>query len=90
MARLHLRITGRVQGVFYRVTAQRAARQLGLTGWVKNRDDGSVELVVEGPIPACEALRAQCESGPPGARVTELVAHWSESSGGFEDFDVRH
>jgi acylphosphatase len=74
MARIAVRalIRGRVQGVGYRAWAEREARRRGLDGWVRNRADGSVELLAAGPAAAVEALIAACEAGPPSARVTSL------------------
>lgn len=66
------RVTGRVQGVFYRASTRDRARQLGLVGWVKNTADGAVELEAEGEAAQVEALLRWCQSGPPGARVDDL------------------
>lgn len=68
-ARAHLRVTGQVQGVFFRANTVQRARQLELRGWVRNAADGSVEAVAEGDRAAIEALLAWCEHGPPRARV---------------------
>ena len=65
-----LSITGRVQGVGYRDWCLRTARAASLTGWVRNRTDGSVEAVVEGPAQTVEVFVAACHAGPPLARVT--------------------
>ena len=64
-----LRITGRVQGVGYRDWCLRTAWAADLTGWVRNRADGSVEAVVQGPAEAVEAFVGACQAGPPLARV---------------------
>lgn len=64
-----LRIHGRVQGVFYRGWTVETAQKLGLNGWVRNRLDGSVEVLASGPVPAVEALIGACHSGPSAARV---------------------
>ena len=69
-ARVRLGISGRVQGVSYRLHAQAKARSLGLTGWVRNRDDGRVEALAEGPADALDEFIAWCGSGPQFARVT--------------------
>ncbi len=89
-ARLHLRIVGRVQGVFYRATTQKAARALALYGWVRNCRDGGVELVAEGQVADCESLLEHCQRGPPGALVTEIDTEWGEPTGEFTDFEVRY
>lgn len=64
-----LRIHGRVQGVFYRGWTVNAAEALGLDGWVRNRMDGTVEVLAAGPSAAVEVLIAACRNGPPAARV---------------------
>lgn len=66
---LRLMITGRVQGVGFRAWAVRQARRHGLDGWVHNRDDGSVEMVIAGPEKALAGMLAACHHGPAGARV---------------------
>jgi acylphosphatase len=71
---LRLRIAGRVQGVGYRAWAAGEARALGLAGFVRNRLDGTVELVARGPREALAALAAACRRGPPGARVDRIDA----------------
>ena len=76
-------IEGRVQGVGFRYWVTREAARLGLDGWVRNRRDGCVEVLLVGPGPAVEAMVAHCHDGPPAARVdhverepvTEVVAH---------------
>lgn len=67
-----LRISGRVQGVGFRYALQREAERRGVTGWVRNRADGSVEALVQGPPEAVEAIIEWARRGPPGSRVTEL------------------
>jgi len=65
-----LRITGRVQGVWFRESCREVADRLGVAGSVRNRADGTVEVVVEGPAQEVEALVAWCRTGPPAAEVT--------------------
>jgi acylphosphatase len=67
-----LQITGRVQGVGFRYAMQDEASRRGVSGWVRNRRDGSVEALVQGESDAVEALIAWARQGPPGARVSEL------------------
>jgi len=86
---VHLHITGRVQGVWYRGSTQREARALGLSGWVRNLPDGRVEAEACGPREALEALVAWCHDGPELASVTDVQAIWSEPSGTYVDFQVR-
>ena len=90
MQRLHLRIEGRVQGVSFRWSAERQARQHGLVGWVRNRPDGSVEAVAEGPAAALGELLAWARRGPPGAEVTRVMDRWGEASGEYSEFEIRH
>ena len=73
MRRIHARVTGRVQGVSYRASTIEEARRLGVTGWVRNRSDGSVELEAQGAAGQVEALLAWCAVGPPAARVSEVT-----------------
>jgi len=68
----HLRITGRVQGVGFRWFVRERADALGLAGWVKNRSDGSVELLVSGDALASEQFLAAVRRGPPHARVDAI------------------
>ena len=72
LARVHFKIRGRVQGVYFRASAVQRAQELGLTGWVKNCADGSVEGVAEGARPELEKLVAWCGQGPSGARVIDV------------------
>jgi acylphosphatase len=72
MRRVHVAVTGHVQGVFFRATCARRASDLELGGWVRNAPDGSVEAVFEGPAEAVESMLAWCREGPPGARVEEV------------------
>lgn len=65
-------ITGRVQGVGYRSWTVKNAQKLGLTGWVRNRDDGTVEAVFHGPESKVEAMLKECESGPLAAKVANV------------------
>jgi acylphosphatase len=85
----HLHITGRVQGVGFRFYTQRKARELGISGWVRNRRDGSVEVVIRGDAGAVERMIAWARHGPPSAQVTGVgVADESgecrEEYSGFE------
>ena len=68
-------IRGRVQGVGFRAFVRRQAQLLRLRGWVRNRPDGSVEVLAGGPGPALELLAVRLSSGPPGARVELLEEH---------------
>lgn len=87
--RASARIHGRVQGVFYRQSTMEAARRLGLTGWVRNLADGSVEAVVEGPAETVRDLFAWCRQGPPAADVTSVDVDWTDATGEFPHFSIR-
>ena len=91
MPTLHLRITGDVQGVGYRYALQDEASRLGLTGWVRNRRDGSVEAVVQGSQQAVDALAAWARRGPPAARVSDVTAGpaAAEHDRTYERFEIR-
>lgn len=66
------RITGRVQGVSYRASARQEAKGLGLRGWVRNTDDGAVELLIGGEGPAVDSMLRWCHRGPKAAKVTQV------------------
>ena len=88
-ARAHLTVRGRVQGVWYRGAMQACARRLGVSGWVRNRDDGSVEAEATGDRAAVEALVAWAHRGPTGARVRDVVVDWREPGAGVQgDFAI--
>jgi acylphosphatase len=86
----HIVITGKVQGVFYRVHMQRIAQSLGFTGWVANRADGSVEAIVEGSETNLEALLDWCREGPPRSAVSTVVVQDEPYSGDYTNFSVRY
>ncbi len=86
--RARLIIKGRVQGVFFRDSTRREALNLGLTGWVKNRRDGSVEALVEGDEDKVKELISWCHQGPPAARVAEVIESQEEAQGDFDSFDI--
>jgi acylphosphatase len=81
-------VRGRVQGVFFRDTVCRGARECGVTGWVANRADGTVEAVLEGDPHAVEAMIGLCRRGPRGAEV-ESVDVVEEPPEGLYGFSVR-
>ena len=89
---LKLQITGLVQGVGYRETMRREAASLGVTGWVRNRHDGSVESMVAGEPQAIDALLAWAQRGPPAARVeavTATTACGTDTLATFNGFEQR-
>lgn len=86
--RLTLTIHGRVQGVAFRYYTRSTAGSLGLTGWVRNRPEGTVQLVAEGPAEALDALLRWARRGPDPARVDHIEVHWSEAAGSWEGFEI--
>jgi acylphosphatase len=88
-ARVHLKVNGRVQGVYFRASTVEEARRLCLTGWVMNCPDGSVEVVAEGEREQLEKLIDWCRSGPPGARVREVHAEWEAPKEEFQTFFIK-
>jgi acylphosphatase len=89
-ARVHLKIEGRVQGVYFRASTLQEARNLGLTGWVMNCPDGSVEAIAEGARIKLEELISWCRRGPSGARVTRVDVRWEAPEHTFRGFGIRH
>jgi len=77
-----------VQGVFFRYETQSVAKRLGLVGWVRNRLDGSVEVLAEGEKEKLEELLKWCHQGPPLARVDSVQINWEEPTGEFKDFRI--
>lgn len=88
-ARVHLLISGEVQGVFFRANTRRAANELGVKGWVRNLPNGMVEVVAEGRKPTLDRLIEYCRKGPDGAGVENIEIKWEESKNEFRSFDVR-
>ena len=89
MVTRHLQIGGRVQGVGFRYSMQRQAARLGLTGWVRNRRDGSVEALVQGDEVAVATLTEWARRGPAGAHVTELRVTSAEADASLAGFEQR-
>jgi len=89
MRRIHLVISGRVQGVYFRQSTRIKAQELGVSGWVRNRSNGTVEMVAEGPVESLELLVNWCGVGPDMAQVTALERVDGEAAGIPEGFDVR-
>ena len=88
--RITLRVEGIVQGVFFRVTTRQQARQLGLSGWVRNCSDDAVEVVAEGEKNALERLVNWCYQGPEGAVVNRVEVDWEPYRGEFQDFFITY
>lgn len=88
--RLQAIVEGIVQGVNFRHYTILTARRLGLTGWVANRRDGSVETVAEGPRAALQGLLDFLRVGPPSATVERVTERWGQATGEFDDFRVAY
>ena len=78
MQTVHLVIKGKVQGVYYRASAKDVAREVGVTGWVKNMPDGNVEVIVSGSEERVEKFIEWCRKGPKNAEVTEVIVNDSK------------
>ena len=88
--RAHVIVKGRVQGVFFRAETQHEAMRLGLSGWVRNLRDGSVEAVFEGEEENVRSMIQWSNHGPPAARVIDVSVRWEEYSGEFDRFSVTY
>jgi acylphosphatase len=88
-ARLHAVVHGRVQGVNFRYYTLQEAGRLGLTGWVANRWNGTVEIVAEGPREDLDKFLTFLHRGPPSAWVERVDANWQAPTGEFADFKVQ-
>ena len=86
--RVRLIIEGRVQGVWFRDSTRRKARGIEVYGWVKNRYDGSVEVLAEGPEDRVKKLITWCHQGPPAASVSRVKQYSEEWRGDFNSFDI--
>ena len=89
MARAHIFVSGRVQGVFYRKHMQERARNLHLAGWARNVIDGRVEIVVEGKKEQIERFLKKCKEGSALAKVQSIEIEYEKYTGEFDDFEVR-
>lgn len=88
MQTIRVVLSGRVQGVGLRVWAERRARELGLSGWVRNLRDGTVEAVFHGPVDKVDEMVGQCRRGPPRARV-EVLERFDERETPARGFLIR-
>lgn len=84
--RIHLLVRGRVQGVFFRANTVKKAKELGVKGWVKNLEDGRVEVVGEGEEEKLKELVGFCQRGDFGAKVEKVEVRWEEFKGEFKGF----
>jgi acylphosphatase len=90
MVHAHVTISGRVQGVCFRMYTQDQARRLGVDGWVRNTFDGAVEAVFEGPKQDVEKVVRWCHEGPPAALVHDVDVRWGNYSGEFDRFSITY
>ena len=88
-SRLHVIVFGIVQGVFFRANTKEQADHLDITGWVKNRTDGGVEIIAEGEKEKLESLLEWTKYGPTGARVTRHQFTWENYKEEFDFFEIR-
>jgi acylphosphatase len=89
IVRVHALVNGEVQGVGFRAFTEYHATQKGLHGWVRNRQDGKVEVEAEGPRPILEAFLQVLEQGPPLSRVTQVIVDWKDSNRQTQGFTIR-
>ncbi|MBI3013542.1 MAG: acylphosphatase [Candidatus Tectomicrobia bacterium] len=87
--RVHLWVSGLVQGVGFRFVAERQALRLDLRGWVRNLRNGRVELMAEGEESNLRELVRWCHQGPSGARVTDVEVEWEPCQDEFNGFEIR-
>jgi acylphosphatase len=88
--RAHAIITGRVQGVCFRMETCRAVEHLAVSGWVRNKRDGTVEAVFEGEEADVKAALEWCHKGPSISRVEDVKVSWQDYAGEFIDFNVTY
>lgn len=90
MLTVNIVVRGVVQGVFFRANAERVARELGLFGWVKNEEDGSVRIVAQGEKEKLDKLIEWCNAGPQGARVDSVGVKEVITEEKFDEFHVEY
>ena len=88
--RVHIFVNGRVQGVFFRQATKVIAIKNNVTGWVRNLDDGRVEILIEGDDKCIDSVIAWCDCGPANSRVDEFELSEENHTGEFEKFEVRY
>ena len=90
MKRLHVHISGRVQGVFFRAETQHAAVGFNLNGWVRNMADGRVEALLEGEGKSVDKMLEWCRKGPPAAQVENVSITEEPYTGEFNNFTIKY
>jgi acylphosphatase len=88
--RAHVVVHGLVQGVWFRASTRDEALRLGVTGWIRNLSEGSVEAVFEGEKKKVEEIVGWCHRGPSGAEVTKVDVVWERHQGEFAQFSIRY
>ena len=88
MNQVHVFVSGRVQGVFYRSNTRKKAKELGLKGWVRNLHDGRVEIMAEGEEERLKELVEWCKKGPGLAFVKNIEVEWNDYAEKYEDFSI--
>ena len=88
--RVHVFVTGRVQGVFFRQATKVIAIKNNVAGWVRNLDDGRVEILIEGDDKCIDSVIAWCDCGPANSRVDDIQINNENYLGSFENFEVRY
>ena len=89
-ARARVIITGRVQGVFFRVETQRAAEHIGVRGWVRNQPDGSVAALFEGSRQSVDRAIEWCRLGSPMSDVIDVAVQWEPPTGQYDAFEITY
>jgi len=89
MKRIHLLISGRVQGVFFRASTKKTADRIGITGFVRNLADGRVEIIAEGDEQALQSFLQWCNRGPRAAHVENINLSTSSHQNEFDNFEIR-
>ncbi|MCD6280699.1 MAG: acylphosphatase [Deltaproteobacteria bacterium] len=90
MKSLHVTISGRVQGVWFRASTREEALKLGVNGWVRNTPDGCVEVFMQGSEDAVDRLLAWCYHGPPGARVDDVQVKATSPRDDIDGFSIKY
>jgi len=88
--RVVLKISGRVQGVFYRINTKEKATKLNIGGYIKNKLDGTVNIIAEGEKNNLKELVKWCYQGSPSAKVENVDEKWEKYTGGFNNFEIKY
>ncbi|MEA1925994.1 MAG: acylphosphatase [Patescibacteria group bacterium] len=88
MKHLSLTIYGKVQGVFFRLSAKEKAEELGICGWIKNNSDGTVSIEAEGEQKDLDAFAAWCRNGPPNSKIESIHKEQNDNLQNYSTFDI--